>query len=143
MRDDAEKEWEQFRDATCEVAEQKMDIKKERKEMDNPCHTGKTGRRPAKIEFNQDILDTPKKHKFIKVKKELEKKGSLKTKIGTASREEQIQEMEEVGRRRDSKKLFSTINKLVEKITGKLIGMKPFKNLKRKVLTEKQDVVNI
>jgi hypothetical protein len=50
--------------------------------------------------------------------------------------------MEEAGRRKDSKKLFSIINKLAGKRAGKVIGMEPVKNLMGEVLSEKHDVLN-
>ena len=49
--------------------------------------------------------------------------------------------MEEAGRRKDSTKLFSIINKLAGKRAGKVIGMEPVKNLKGEVLSEKHDVL--
>ena len=57
--------------------------------------------------------------------------------------EEQIQEMEEAERRKDSKKLFSIINQLAGKRAGKVIGMESIKNLNPgEVLSEKHDVRN-
>ena len=50
--------------------------------------------------------------------------------------------MEEAGRRKDSKKFFSIINKLSGKRGGKVIGMEPVKNLRGEVLSEKHDVLN-
>ena len=50
--------------------------------------------------------------------------------------------MEEAERRKDSKKLFSIINKLAGKRGGKVIGMQPVKNLQGEVLSEKHDVLN-
>ena len=50
--------------------------------------------------------------------------------------------MEEAGRKKDSKKLFSIINKLAGKRPGKVIGMEPIKNLMGEVLSEKRDVLN-
>ena len=50
--------------------------------------------------------------------------------------------MEEAGRRKDSKKLFSIINKLAGKRAGKVIGMEPVKNLSGQVVSEKHDVLD-
>ena len=50
--------------------------------------------------------------------------------------------MEEAGRRKNSKKLFSTINKLAGRKPRKVIGMEPAKNIMGKVLSEKHDVLN-
>jgi hypothetical protein len=45
-------------------------------------------------------------------------------------------------RRRDSKKLFSIINKIVGKRSGKTIGIEPVRNLQGKIISEKQEVLN-
>ena len=95
--------------------------------------------RQAKIDLNQDISDTSRKDKYKKDQKEL-KEGLTEDK--NRYYEEQIQEMEEAGRRKDSKKLFSIINKLSGKRLGKVIGMEPVKNLRGEVLSEKHDVLN-
>src|SRR5271170_1526293 len=83
--------------------------------------------RQAKLELNQDTSDTSRKDKLQKAEKGL--KESL-AEDKNKYYEEQIQELEEAGRRSDSKKLFSIINKLAGKRSGKLIGMEPVKNLK-------------
>ena len=71
MRNDAEKEWEQFRDAVCEVAEQKIGYKKKNvKKWVSPATLAKQEEvRQAKIELNQDISDTFRKDKYKKDQK--------------------------------------------------------------------------
>ena len=114
VRDEAVKEWEQFRDAACEVAEQKIGYKKKNvKKWISPATLTKQEEvRQAKIELNQDISDTSRKDKYKKDQKELKERI---TEDKNRYYEEQIQEMEEAGRRKDCKKLFSVINKLAGK----------------------------
>ena len=71
MKNDAEKEWEQFRDALCEVAEQKIGYKKKNvKKWISPATLAKQEEvRQAKIELNQDISDTSRKTNIKKTKK--------------------------------------------------------------------------
>jgi hypothetical protein len=71
VRDDVEKEWEQFRDAVCEVAEQKIGYKKKNvKKWISPATLAKQEEvRQAKIELNQDTSDTFRKDKYKKTKK--------------------------------------------------------------------------
>ena len=60
--------------------------------------------RQAKIEFSRDISDTSRKDKYRKDQKELKERF---TEDKNRYYEEQIQELEEAGRRKNSKKLFS------------------------------------
>ena len=110
-----------------EVAELKIGYtKKNVKKWISPATLAKQEEvRQAKIELNQDISDTFRKDKYKKDQKEL--KERLSENKNRYYEQQQMQEMEEAGRRKDSKKLFSIINKLAGKRAGKVIGMEPVK----------------
>ena len=110
------------------MAEQKIGFRKKNvKKWISPDTLQKQeNTRKAKVDHNQDTSDTSRKDKLNKAQKEL--KESL-TEDKNRYFEEQIEEMEEAGRRRDSKKLFSIINKMAGKRSGRQIGIEPVKSV--------------
>ena len=73
VSEDAETEWKQFRDAVCEVAEQKIGYRKKNvKKWISPATLIKQeDTRQAKIELNQDTSNTFRKDKPQRAQKEL------------------------------------------------------------------------